>query len=66
MLLNFFPLAGWLFFWCAVVHCVFLRVTMVWTRHVGMNVAHRLTFGMMSGSRGVCVDSFEPDSDFRW
>lgn len=68
MLLNFFPLAGWLFFWCAVVHCIFLRITMVRTRHICMNEKHSLTFGIISGSRRICVkcvNSFEPDSDFQ-
>lgn len=34
-----------------------------------MNVNRRLTFGMISGSRGICVkcvNSFEPDHDFHW
>lgn len=34
-----------------------------------MNVNWRLTFGMISGSRGIhvkYVNSFEPDSDFQW
>lgn len=66
---EFLPLAGWLFFLCAVVHCIFIKITMVWTHHIGMNLDHRLTFHMISGSIGICgkcVNSFEPYSDFQW
>lgn len=69
MLLNFSPSRWVVVFLVQFVHCVFLRITMVSTRHVGMNVSHTLTFGRVTGSRGMCVscaNSFEPDSDFQW
>lgn len=69
MLLNPPLLAGWLFFWCAVVPCIFLRITMVQTCHVGMTLNLRLTFGVVSKNRNICVRcvySVEPDSVFWW
>lgn len=68
MLLNSPPLLGGCFSGAQLhIVCFFLRITIVSTRHIGMNGSHRLTFGGLTGSRGVCVshvNSFEPDSEF--